>query len=47
MEWPGYFRDLNPIENLWGCTARYMYKDERHLNSTEPKNAILILYFTE
>ena len=29
MEWPPYFPDLNPIENVWGLLARKVYANGR------------------
>ncbi|RWS07764.1 hypothetical protein B4U79_02459, partial [Dinothrombium tinctorium] len=33
IDWPARCPDLNPIENLWGCLAREVYKNSRQVEN--------------
>ena len=35
MEWPARSPDLNPIENIWGVMARYVYSGGRQFMSVD------------
>ncbi len=45
LDWAAYCPDLNPIENLWGCLVRKVYKDYRQFDDIEdPKEAIALFW---
>lgn len=43
MTWPALSPDLNPIENVWGCLARAVYKNGRQFNTTTELNGAIQL----